>query len=205
MNIYTLIISLGVVCLASACDTAPEPVAACEPAAALPLTPGQNGSLAVTDAAGCRTEVASAVAGPAEFLYGPERDFEREPTFLVVVAGPLNDGAQVNVGFSGDGPPPPGSYPVVDLRGSSGQFGAVPVRFEPGRATSLTTNGDGQGFWFATGGEVVIERSDADEVSGAARVEYLHGGGGRPVEVRGRFRAVPGGVSYVAFTNPHGG
>ncbi len=185
------------------CDTGTD--ATCEPAASVSATYGENASLAIADEAGCRIETAGALAGLVDYPFGPERDYAVAPTFLVTLDGPINDGASVRLGFGGAEAPAPGRYPVTDLRGADGRFGPTPARFAPDAVYSFTTNGDGQGYWFATGGEVVVERSDGSGVSGTVEATYLHGGGGRPVTVRARFRAVLSTPNYGQFSNPHGG
>ena len=190
----------------AACDASGPPSSeACKPAGAVDATYGRNASVAVLDDAGCRVEASSALAGSTEYPFGPERDYERLPTFLIDLDGPINDGVQVVFGLSGAEPPAVARYPITDLRGRDGTFGPLPARFDSGAFYSFTTNGDGQGWWFATGGEVIVERSDESGVAATFEATYLHGGGGRPLTLRGRFRAVPGQPNYGQFSNPHGG
>lgn len=190
----------------AACDSAPAIGGPCEPAAP-PVAPSPSGaSVAVADAAGCSVMEGGAGAGPAEYLFGPERDYERRPTFLISVRGPTEDGPHVRLGIDGAAPPAPGRYPVMDLRGADGRFGVLPARFDPDSTYSITSNGTGRGYWFATGGELVVERSDSTGVSGTVEATYLHGGGGRPLTVRARFYAdLVDANSYGQYSNPHGG
>ena len=148
---FRLAILMILIASLSSCDSGASD-SSCEPAAAVSPTYPENASVTVADAAGCRVETAGAFAGPADYLFGLERDYERYRSFLFEILGPINDGASVRLGFAGENAPVPGRYPVTDLRGGDGRFGQQPARFEPGAFFSFTTNGDGQGYWFATGG-----------------------------------------------------
>ena len=200
----TLIALLAVT--VTACDSAPGLTGPCEPAA-LPIggaTPGA--SVAVEDAAGCRVDGAGAAGESREYPLGQDQDWDTLPTFLVGISVPTQDGVRPRFAFESAGPPAPGRYPIMDLRGSDGRFGPLPARFHPDSVYSWTSNGDGQGWWFATGGAVVVERSDSTGVTGTVEATYLHGGGGKPVTVRARFRADYGATGgYDPYTNPHGG
>ena len=155
-----------------------------------------DSSIAMEDASGCAVEAASAVSASIGYPFGPERDWEIVPTHLVRVTVPTQDGPGLHLGFGGGDRPELGRYPVMDLRGADGEFGSPPARFHPDSVYSTTSNGTGQGYWFATGGEVVVERSDATGVSGTAEATFLHERGGRPLTVRVRFRAEPGDTNY---------
>ena len=193
----------------AACDSG-SATGPCEPAAL--VTPTEHGpspaSVAVEVDGTCRvlTETAGAGAAPAEYLYGPDRDWERRPTFLVGVSGGVEDGPNVRIALDSARPPAPGVYPVMDLRGPDGRFGRQPARFHPDSLYSVAWSGGGQGYWYATGGTLVVERVDETAVSGTFEGTYLHGGGGRPLTVRARFHARRGrDTSYGLYANPHGG
>ena len=199
---YRTLAALFAALAVAACDTG---VDRCEPAAALGTGP-TDGSLAIESASGCAVEPAGASSGPAPYLFGPERDFEEAPTHLVRVVVPTQDGPRLRLGFGGADRPAPGRYPVMDLRGPDGRFGPLPARFHPDSVYAFTSRGTGEGYWFATGGEVVVERSDEGGVVGTAEVTLLHGGGGRPLTARARFRAEAGETAgYGQFSNPHDG
>ena len=198
--------ALAAIFAVAACDSG-STAGPCEPAATVdPAGDGRGASLAIVDAAGCRVEWAGGAGEPREFQFGPDRDWEAVPTFLVRLSVPREDGAQLRLAFGTAGAPAPGRYPVMDLRVADDRFSAVPARFHPDSVYSWTSNGYGQGWWFATGGEVVVERSDSTGVAGTFEGSYLHGDGSRPVTVRARFHAVLGETGgYDPYSNPHGG
>lgn len=203
----TAVLALLLTAALAGCDSGEPLDALCAPAASVSLDdPRQGASLAVALEGDCRVVAGSALAAPSEYLFGPDRDFERRPTFLISARGAVEDGPHVRLGIDGPVPPAPGRYPVMDLRDTNGRFGPLPARFSPDSVYSFTSNEAGQGYWFATGGEVVVERSDGEAVAGTFTATYHHGGGGRPLTVRGRFHAVHGDAgTYGLYSNPHGG
>ena len=204
MRISVLLFALSALAFA-ACDSGFTD-ALCGPLASVSLASTQkNTSIAVQDATGCRLEEAIAVFGDSSLLKGPIEEYELVPTFLIEVRGPLNNGVRLHLGLRGTDIPEPGRYLIADLRGDDGRFGFYPVQFAPGDFASLTSNGDGQGHWFATGGEIIIERSDGEVVAGTFESTYLHGAGDRPITVRGRFQAQAGTPAWGQNSNGYGG
>ena len=205
MSLYSRILVALMAFSASACDTSSSANGACEPMASVSPTYPQNASVAALDANGCRVEQSGALFGPFSFTFGPDRGFEVVPLQQIEIYGPVNDGAQVVLAVKGKERIQPGRYPLFDLRRADGRFGSTPARFSPDSVYSFTSNGDGQGYWFATGGEVVVEQSNEAGMTGTFEATYIHGGGGRPLTLNGRFRAVAGQPGYSQGTNPHGG
>lgn len=133
-------------------------------------------------------------------------DVEDVPIYLVQVMGGSESGPNLRLMLDGDAVPQPGRYPVTALRGDGGRFGPLPVRFAPGEVASYASAEAGEGYWFATGGTVTVDRVGDGAMSGTFEVDYLHGSGTRPRTAAGEFRAELVSQSGGLFqSNPHGG